>query len=522
MLGRILKYLIPLFVFALATACIKNDIPYPRIQANFLTFSATGQERATAIDSINRTLTLYFGEETDVQNVNVENYTLTPGASVVGTALSEPLDLSKKQYVTLRYYQDWMWTITAVQNIERYFTVSGQVGASFIDVPGRRVVVYINSKQPLENVLVESVKLGPVGSSLTPALEGEHIDLSQPLEVKLQAYGRITTWTIFAEHTEAMVTTSRADAWTNVAWVYGEAQAGKKNGIQYRRKGDTVWITVADSEVTHDGGSFHARICHLAAETSYEARAFSDEDFGAVVEFTTGSVLQVPNSGLDEWWLNGKVWYPWAEGDTQYWDTGNKGATTLGASNSMPTDDTYTGSGQAARLETRFVGIGALGKLAAGNLFVGLYYKTDGTNGILHFGRPFSERPTKLRGYLKYKSCAIDNVTDECAHLKGQPDTCIVWCALIDQNEPFEIRTNPRNRQLFDSNGSYVVAYGKVEYGHDVDNYIPFEFELDYKSTSRVPTYILITASASKYGDYFTGGAGSVLYIDDLELVYDY
>jgi len=66
------------------------------------------------------------------------------------------------------------------------------------------------------------------------------------------------------------------------------------------------------------------------------------------------------------------------------------------------------------------------------------------------------------------------------------------------------------------------VAYGKVEYGQTIENYIPFEFELDYKSTSRVPKYILITASASKYGDYFTGGAGSVLYLDDLELLYDY
>jgi len=77
----------------------------------------------------------------------------------------------------------------------------------------------------------------------------------------------------------------------------------------------------------------------------------------------------VPNTNLDEWWLNGKVWNPWPEGGTPYWDTGNKGATTLGPSNSTPTDDTSTGTGWAARLETKFVGIGALGKLAAGNLF---------------------------------------------------------------------------------------------------------------------------------------------------------
>jgi hypothetical protein len=106
--------------------------------------------------------------------------------------------------------------------------------------------------------------------------------------------------------------------------------------------------------------------------------------------------------------------------------------------------------------------------------------------------------------------------------MAGQPDTCIVWVALIDQADQFEIRTNPKNRQLFDPDGSYVVAYGKVEFGRDVPNYTKFEIELNYKSTQRVPKYILVTASASKYGDYFTGGAGAVLYLDDFELEYDY
>lgn len=188
----------------------------------------------------------------------------------------------------------------------------------------------------------------------------------------------------------------------------------------------------------------------------------------------------------------------------------------------MPTDDTSSGSGWAAKLETRFVGIGSIGKLAAGNLFVGYYVRTDGTNGVLSFGRPFEERPTKMKGYLKYTSAPISHATEGYTSLIGQPDTCIVWCSLIDAPEPFEIRTNPKNRQLFDPSSSIVVAYGKVEFGETIENYIPFEFELNYTATDRRPKYILITASASKYGDFFTGGAGAVLYLDDLELIYDY
>ena len=66
------------------------------------------------------------------------------------------------------------------------------------------------------------------------------------------------------------------------------------------------------------------------------------------------------------------------------------------------------------------------------------------------------------------------------------------------------------------------MPYGKMESGKNVDDYTLFDFELKYNSTQRVPKYILITASASKYGDYFTGGNGAVLYVDDLELIYDY
>ena len=503
-------------------SCIINDIPYPRIQANFLSFTAEGQDKGAAIDSINRTITVYLPETVDIQNVTVSEYSLSPNTELVSPDFSKPVDMSKTVLATLHMYQDWIWTIKAEQDIERYFTVNGQVGATLIDVPGKRVLAYVSKSASLSSVQVETIKLGPEGSVMNPDLAGKTVDFSQPVEVEVEAFGRTSLWTLFVERTDVDVSTVSADAWTNVAWVYGQGEANKENGFEYRITGSDEWTRVADEDVVKDCGSFYARIIHLSPLTSYEVRAFSGEAYGATLSFTTGSVLQVPNTSLDEWWLDGKVWNPWPEGGEQYWDTGNKGATTLGSSNSMPTDDTSSGSGWAAMLETRFVGIGMLGKLAAGNLFVGSYVRTDGTNGILSFGRPFTERPTKMRGYLKYNSSTINYSSTEMEYLKGQPDTCIVWVALIDSPEPFEIRTNPKNRQLFDPEGSYVVAYGKFESGQSIPNYIPFEFELDYKSTSRVPKYILITASASKYGDYFTGGAGSVLCIDDLELLYDY
>ena len=515
-------YIAFLGVLALASSCIKNDIPFPRIQPNFLTFNVDGQDRGTLIDSATRTVTVYLPEEVDIENVLVHDYTITPDARVVDFDLKAPLNLSEPVRVDLALYQTYTWTISAVQDITRYFSVVGQVGASVIDVPGRRVIAYVAKTADLSTITVESVKLGPTGSTINPDIEGKTVDFSKPVEVTVTAYGKPAIWTIYVENSEIDVATVSADAWTNVAWVYGRGEAGKDNGIEYRLVGDTEWTRVSDSDITVSGGDFYACIKHLAPVTTYETRAFSGEAYGEVLTFTTGLAVQVPNSSLDEWWLNGKVWCPWPEGGEQYWDTGNKGATTIGQSNSVPTDDTSTGTGWAAMLQTKFIGLGIIGKLAAGNLFVGSYVRTDGTNGVLSFGRPFTERPTKLRGYLKYTTAPINYAATEFDYMKGQPDTCIVWMALIDSPEPFEIRTNPKNRNLFDPDGDYVVAYGKFESGQTIPEYIPFEFNLDYKSTSRVPKYILITASASKYGDYFTGGAGAVLYIDDLELLYDY
>ena len=522
---RFIKRLLVCVVIATCMqACIENNIPYPRIQANILAISAKGESKPALIDSLNRKVTLYFPEEANIYAVTIDSFLLSNDTHIVSGSLSpnNPIDLSSKYFVTLHMYQDYVWEITSSQEIERNFVIDGQIGTSTIDVPGRRVVATVSNKTPLGSIYVVSCKLGPTTSTMTPDINGKYVDFSHPVTINVENYGHFEQWNIYIEQTESTVTTVRADAWTQVAWVYAEALAERKNTIQYRIKGDTEWLTVPDEWLTFNGGAYHARLIGLTPMTTYETRAVSDTEYGEVLEFTTGFKAQVPNSNFDEWWLNGKVWNPWPEGGEQIWDTGNVGATTLGRSNSVPTDDTVTGSGQAAKLESKFVGIGALGKLAAGNIFVGKYMKTDGTNGILNFGKPFTQRPTKLKGYYKYTTAPISATSAGYNDLKGRPDTCQIYIALIDLKEPLEIRTNPNNRQLFDPKADYVIAYGSIQSGSDVPAYTPFEIELDYRATNRVPTYIIITCSASKYGDFFTGGNGAVLYIDDFELKYDY
>ncbi len=51
--------------------------------------------------------------------------------------------------------------------------------------------------------------------------------------------------------------------------------------------------------------------------------------------------------------------------------------------------------------------------------------------------------------------------------------------------------------------------------------YEPFTIELEWRNMERKPTCIVIVATSSKYGDYFTGSTESVLLLDEFELVFD-
>lgn len=218
----------------------------------------------------------------------------------------------------------------------------------------------------------------------------------------------------------------------------------------------------------------------------------------------------------------GKVWQPWNEGGLQFWDTGNKGATMAGNSNSVPSDYTPDGKGKSARLETVFASVFNIGKIAAGNIFTGTYLRTSGTNGVLAFGQPWNLRPTRLRGYFQYQAKDINKSDTDHGYLVGRPDSCHIYVALADWTAPYEIRTEPKNRQLFDPALPSIIAYGELIYSGTMDSYKEFVIPLEYRSTSRVPTYMQITVSSSKYGDFFTGGEGSLLYVDQLSFDYDY
>ncbi|MGL5273520.1 MAG: PCMD domain-containing protein, partial [Phocaeicola sp.] len=59
-----------------------------------------------------------------------------------------------------------------------------------------------------------------------------------------------------------------------------------------------------------------------------------------------------------------------------------------------------------------------------------------------------------------------------------------------------------------------------VNYNYTTDGMIRFEIPIEYFK-NRKPTAIVLVASASKYGDYFSGSTSSTMWIDDFELIYE-
>lgn len=306
--------------------------------------------------------------------------------------------------------------------------------------------------------------------------------------------------------------------------------------FRYRIKGEEVWSTI---EGTLTDQLLTAQLTGLVSGTTYEYQLYLNEESAAAIqEFTTEAKLQLPNSGFEEYHqgtstvANKSCYLFYAEGQSLWWDSGNHGSITMNKNVTTPDTSVYNEAGTGTtslKLQSQFVGVFGIGKFAAGNLFAGKYLKTDGTDGILGFGRPWGSRPKLLVGYLRYESGIVDYSS---AYLEsGVQDIGTVymalgdWTAVEEQGEmwPVVIKTKSSERQLFDSDpetNSGLIAYGEVNYDYSTDGIIRFEIPLEYYR-NRKPTSIVLVASASKYGDYFSGSTASTMWIDDLELIYE-
>lgn len=287
--------------------------------------------------------------------------------------------------------------------------------------------------------------------------------------------------------------------------------------FQYRKASESEWTEIDPSKMEVNTATlrYTTVVYSLAPSTEYVFRAVSAEDKETKeMTFSTAAAQMVPNLSFDNWYKDGDAWMPNANSSTYVWDSANPGTAGLGVVPTTPEESDVV-KGKAAKLQTSK----AMGMLAAGNIYIGKFAKVAGLGAELDWGYSFSSRPIALTGYYKYTPKTIDMTKDPYKGLSGQTDQCQIQILLTDWDGMFRINTSKKQFVDFE-NDEHIIAHGSLTSGNNDNGYVKFTMPIVYRN-NRTPKYIVIVAAASRYGDYFTGGVGSVLRVDEFNLVYD-
>ena len=259
---------------------------------------------------------------------------------------------------------------------------------------------------------------------------------------------------------------------------------------------------------------------------------------------------------------------------SNWWDCGNQkqfGITVnvTTSSTDIPTPSSIAGSYEIQGGNTRSVrmkseknGIGSIVVLGAGNLYTGQYGGTDVStmSGTVKFGRPFYGRPTAMRLYTKYKTGAIDMIknqpsditlvkgeTKDRAQIKvvlgdwkyqtyGGDETSPVIANTAEPNKIVNFAKDGAARQAGDKDKG-TIAYGTAiidgagdvtingtkdsKTYSDYNNWNVLTIPIEYYDLNSIPTHIIVSFTASAWGDYMSGSTSSELFVDAVELIYD-
>lgn len=314
-------------------------------------------------------------------------------------------------------------------------------------------------------------------------------------------------------------------------------------GFKYREKGAADWIDVpgvVSRAVIEKGSSYSAVLTGLKPGTTYEYVSTSGLFTAAnIYEFTTEVATQLPNAGFEDWFIESgsrKPYYVASSSDEKslFWDSGNHGSCTLGVNITSPDENVKNSGKYSIKMSSQKVSMVGIGAFAAGNVFVGKFLGTeDITKGILGWGRSWTSRPRALKGHVKYIPEAVTEVGGAPAGVtvnKGDLDAGIVYIGIVDGSTmtygsysgwPQIVATKSIDSYGFKSTNPNVIAYGEKVFTEATagEGMIEFEIPIEYFKTNVKAANIIIVASASRYGDYYTGGP-STMWLDDLELVY--
>lgn len=575
---RIQCWLLWIVVSLWFVACdIKEDFPDPVVLGQITDFQVEGQCSAdgksgyvATIDKEARMVTLFVNDTVDLTCLRIikvavsgaipssganasELPMIMPDEATCGACPDFPLygfvdsigeldirmDFTQPIKFVLRTYQDYHWTVAVQRVVKREIEVENQVGEAIIDPHLCNAVVYVASGQSLKKLKVHKFQLGGEHGTVTPdpTLE-ETADFYNVRQFEVTTgWGITETWTVVVCSTDKEVeleSSLMVSAWSNFAVVDASIPVEKDNfrmsSLRVEWKPiDGAWDTETHAVEYYELDaenldSVRATLKGLTPNTAYECRLCYEEDgkeiIGESITFTTEEQLALYNGGFENWWVDGKIDYPNEQG-ASFWDTSNPGGASFGGSNTTATNSVVHSGSKAAKLESKYIVI----KFAAASMYSGTFGNLVGTSGAkLNWGVPFAARPIALKGYMQYAPKAINRVGSNLpdgAPAAGEMDQCTMFCALL--SEPLVVDNTNMSTFPDWENDERVIAYGSLPAEQNVDSkgqWKRVSIPLVYSELNKQPTHLLVVFSASKYGDYFHGGEGSTLYLDDFTLEY--
>lgn len=379
---------------------------------------------------------------------------------------------------------------------------------------------------------------------------GESSTGSTNIDITLDGTTKTYIYTIGVPLTAtSTIVASGANAWSSFAYLNAEIPSfagifdSSKLFFEYKTAEASEWIKVeTEKTVIEKNKKYSIKLSSLTPATAYQYRLFYDDGtekgiVSDVVDFTTEDNI-IPdyfNLSFDDWYTTGgknnvyacsSANYP----DKKFWDSGNEGANTINEINPTKQETKDVVEGSAARLTSTEVNAYIFKVFAAGSLYSGDFLesvvgglKPEDSGAKLSFGQPYSAgRPTRLTGYYKYNPVNVTTYTSsKVPQVKsGDRDSCSIYIALTDWTTAFEVNT--KESKFVDFTDNSIIAYGELSKEEmspeSMAEYKAFSIDLKYRDLNRKPTYILIVCSSSKYGDYFVGGVGSTLLVDEFSL----
>ena len=544
----------------LAASCISNDIPYPVVELRIANVEGEGFS-VSENNVTSRVVTLTLDEATDIRNVKIDAVTYDAVVHSIELNKAELLDQVRSSqeltgtfnllspiYTTLSLYQDYDWTIRAVQTIERRFSVTGQIGATEIDTENRIVRVYVPDDTDLGHIEIEELKLGPAEiTTYSPSLEelsGSSFESVRFVDVT--CHGVTERWMLYVETTNVKVALREADLWQNTGTVTALISADEYASgaaLEYRIKGDTEWQPMQESG--YDAGILTATIAPewktetnpngltvyklvpkkgLFAGHTYEFRLLvGASEQGAPLEYTAPAGNTIPNGDMED-------------ASMSCWTQNNKTAEFWGSGNNTFTKGLCTQASFAGGTRAKLQATSAMGVLASGNLFTGLFQKDLITRGVVSFGQTYAwkARPRALKvQYFAEHIGPVDIDKKFGAPIgMGDQDRARIMVAIVDWNARREVGsgTEPPTgtwdpQEAASTEQGKIIAYGSlfIDESSTGDRMIDTELELHFYDREAKPSglyQLVISCSTSAYGDFMTGCKSNVLYIDNFEWAY--